>query len=160
MFVSDYYILRDELDLLDFQVPQRGIKFRYGDFTVQHSGKNGQEMYMIRKDDNNFINFLDYMVLYPKPDSVGFMIHEMTMSFNTAMKFINEVRPQETSEQKVQIHKGMYSQLLRDSKSLCLICCEEYGSTDDIHIYKCAHNIHKKCFEMSDTIQFCPLCKK
>ena len=166
MLESEYYEIRTELLDLKFRVPQYGIKFKYGKFSVQ-TGYNtdmfGKIVYLIYKSSDTF--WEKNLFLYPleNNDDTGFLIRDTDMSFADIKEFIHTIKnkdnPSEVVFKRVNTHEGFLKQLIYDAKYQCAICLDNYTAPSDVTILSCSHHFHSNCITEYIINKPCPVCR-
>lgn len=158
MLVEEYYSILENLTTLPFRVPQDGVKFRYGSFSViSYRDMENKPIYSIHQEFSNSYCFSS-MSLIPNESGIGFRIKDMTFSYNDVNKFLNEVGKH--TPRKIYIQEGVYINLLKEARQSCLVCLDSYDSVSSIHVYSCGHHVHDNCYASTDTLVLCPLCKR
>lgn len=160
MLEEEYYSVLDSLSSLPFRLPQEGVKFRYGKFSVcTNRDMDNKLLYNIRLEYGEKYAF-NTMTICPKNNEPGFTIKEMSFTFAEASDFINELNKRLRIPKKVSIQEGVYIGLLQESKQSCLVCLNAYNQDSGIHVYSCGHHVHLDCYTLAEFIRICPLCKK
>ena len=164
MSEDEYYIIKQHLNKLDFRIPQSGIKFKYGIFTVESLiDQYGKEVYAIRRYE--FFSLLNNSAhLYPQRNDIGFSIRDLDMPFQIFMQFIAEIEKQkdkiESGCKRVLVRENFIINLLRSAKEKCPICIEEYNSELEISLFLCGyHSAHRSCAETYGLQKKCPVCR-